>query len=217
MNVADNSGLDAVYDEVEGLSGDGPSRPKLIELALAEQDEAGTATLYGSTNLDEADPIIAAFEDATGIEVNLYRASAGDVLQRVLQESDASFPGADVVYINGPEMTVLDGRDLLAPLESPATEDISEVAVFDTWAAVYLNLFTAAWNTDLVSEGDAPRSWEELLSNYPGRLALEAGDFDWFATLVTQYFMEDKGMSEEDAIQVFRDAAADARSSTATP
>lgn len=206
----DNSGLDSVYSEIEGLSDD-ERRDRLIELALAEQDEVGTATLYGSTNLDEADPIISAFEDASGIEVNLYRASAGDVLQRVLQESDAGFPGADVVYINGPEMTVLDAEGLLAPLDSPATDDIADVAVFETWSAVYLNLFTAAWNTDLVSGGEEPGTWEEVLAGYPGRLALEAGDFDWFATLVTQYFMEDKGLSEEEAIEVFRTAAKESR------
>lgn len=56
-------------------------------------------------------PLIEAFEDSTGIDVNLYRASASTVLQRTFQESEAGFEGgADVLAINGPEMTILDAE-----------------------------------------------------------------------------------------------------------
>jgi iron(III) transport system substrate-binding protein len=41
---------------------------------------------------------------------------------------------------------------------------------------------------------------------------MEAGDFDWFATLVKDYFMEEQGMTEDEAVQLFRDAAAGAAS-----
>src|SRR5680860_297704 len=85
--------LEAVYAEVEGLTGD-ERRAALIELAMAE---GGDLTFYTSTNVDESGPITEAFEEETGIAVNLFRSSAENILQRVLQETDADFAGADVL------------------------------------------------------------------------------------------------------------------------
>ena len=192
--------LEEIYAELEGLDGDA-RRERLIELA---DEEGGSFNAYGSTNLDDIFPMLDEFTDATGIDVNYYRASSSDILQRVLQEADANFPGADLVFTNGPELSVIDREGLLAPLNSPVTEDVDDEGVFDTWVWLYLNTFVGSWNTDRVSSG--PATWEDLLA-YGEGLALEVGDFDWFATLVKTYFMEEQGMSEEEAVDLFRQAA----------
>jgi iron(III) transport system substrate-binding protein len=191
--------LNGLYAELEGLDPDA-RRERLIELAA---EEGGTVDAYGSTNLDDIFPMLDEFTDATDVEVNYYRASSSDILERVLQEADAEFPGADLVFTNGPELTVIDQEGLLAPLDSPVTDDIDEQGVFDTWAWLYLNTFVGSWNTDRVQ--DAPATWEDLLA-YGDGLAVEVGDFDWFATLVKSYFMEQQGMSEEEAVDLFREA-----------
>jgi iron(III) transport system substrate-binding protein len=200
--------LQAVYDQVEGLAPD-ERRKKLIELA---EKEGGKLNVYGSANLDEAEPIMAAFEDVSGIEPNLYRASSSDLLQRILQEASAHFKGgADVIYTNGPELQVLDDKALLLPLESPYAKDIvQETIVSENWIPVYLNAFTAAWNTKRIDGSEQPASWQDVLTKHQGRLAMEVGDWDWFATLVTQYF-EKQGMGEQEAIDVFKKAAGGAR------
>lgn len=198
--------LEAVYAEVEGLEGD-ERRQRLIELAGQEE---GTVTWYTSTNLDESQPVVDAFTDDVGVEPELYRASSSDLLQRLLQEADADYAGADVVASNGPEMSALDQEGLLLPLETPLKDDIIDVAVFDNWAGFYLNVFTAAWNTDLLDESEYPKTWEDVLANYPGQLAMELGDFDWFATLVTRYFVEERGMSEDEAVELFKEASRNA-------
>ena len=200
------SALEAVYAEVDGLEGD-ERRQRLTELA-AEED--AIVTWYTSTNLDESQPVVDAFTDDVGLEPELYRASSSDLLQRLLQEAEANYAGADVVATNGPEMSALDQQGLLLPLETPIKEDIIDVAVYDNWAGFYLNVFTAAWNTDLLSEDEYPKTWEDVLANYPGRLAMELGDFDWFGTLVTRYFVEEKGMSEDEAVELFKEAARNA-------
>jgi iron(III) transport system substrate-binding protein len=201
--------LQAVYDKVKGLS-PAQRRAKLIELAKAED---GKFTVYGSTNVDEAEPIIKAFKKLSDIEPSLYRASSSDVLERVLQETKAHFSsGADVVYTNGPEMQILDDRGLLLPLASPYTKDLVEQTVVSkNWMPIYLNAFTAAWNTRRVSSGQAPKTWTDVLERFPGKLAMEVGDWDWFATLVTQYFEKQQGMSEAQAVDLFRRAAGGAR------
>lgn len=192
--------LEEIQAELEGLDADA-RRERLIELA---DEEGGSFNAYGSTNLDDIFPMIDEFEDEAGIDVNYYRASSSDVLQRILQEADANFPGADLVFTNGPELQVIDREGLLAPLNSPVLEDIPADGVFENWAWLYLNTFVGSWNTDLVSS--PPATWEELLA-YGDGLAVEVGDFDWFATLVKTVFMERQGMSEEDAVQLFRDSA----------
>jgi iron(III) transport system substrate-binding protein len=196
--------LEEIYAELEGLDLKG-RREALIKMA---EDEGGQLNLYGSTNLDEADPIISAFEDETDLEPNLYRASSTDLAQRILQEADAGFAGADLVYTNGPEMAILDNEGLLLPLESPAEENlVQEAIVSENWLPIYLNLFTAAWNTKEVGSGEEPTTWEEVFTKFQGKLAMEVGDYDWFMTLVTQYFVEQQGMSEEEAVELFKDAA----------
>jgi iron(III) transport system substrate-binding protein len=202
------SQLEEIYAELEGLD---PEQRREELIAMAEE-EGGTLNYYGSTNLDDITPIIEEFEDATGMSVNIYRASAEDVLLRILEETEANFDnGVDALEMNGPQMIILDREGQLAPLNTPTTDQHPEAGVLDNWAWVYINTFVASWNTNRLSPGEAPKTWEDVLTKFDGRLAMEAGDFDWFATLV-KYFMEEQGMSEDEAVQLFRDAAAGAAS-----
>jgi iron(III) transport system substrate-binding protein len=184
-------------------------RAKLIELA---KKEGGSVNGYGSMNLDEADPIINKFQDATGIDVNYYRANSEDVLNRVIEESKANFKnGADVVFTNGPEMTILERKGLFASFDTPTTAHIAKQGVHPTWKWFYINTFTPAWNTKQISPAEAPKSWEDVLTKYNGKLAMELSDVDWFATLVKEYFIKQKGMTEAQAIQLFKKAASGAK------
>jgi iron(III) transport system substrate-binding protein len=204
-DAMDNSAaLEEVYAQLEGLEGE-ERTDKLFELA---QQEDGL-DIYSSTNLDDAEPLLEAFEDTYDIEPNYYRASSSDVLQRVLQEADANYAGNDVLMANGPEMALANGEGLLLPLNSPATEDIIDAGVFDTWASVYINTFTAGWNTNRMT--DPPATWEELLTDFDGVLAMELGDWDWFATITNRYFKEQLGMTEDEVVKMFKEAASEAR------
>jgi iron(III) transport system substrate-binding protein len=195
--------IEDINAELDGLS---PEERREELIAMAEE-EGGQVSVYGSTNLDEMDPIIGEFEDATGLTVNYYRANSEDVLQRLVEEARANFRGVDVVNTNGPEMTIIDREGLLAPFETPASEDITPEGIHDTWIWMYINTFTPAWNTDEIPASEAPKSWEDVLTQYEGQLAMEAADIDWFATLV-KYFEEEEGMSEDEAVDLFKQAAA---------
>jgi len=200
------SALDEVTAELEGLDPDA-RRARLIELAM---EEGGEVSFYGSTNIDDIGPVIDAFEDDTGISISHYRAGASTVMNRILQEADAGFAGSDVVQINGPEMLVLSGEDLLLTLDTPIAEDIVEAGRFDDWLAPYVNAFIVGWNTNRVSPEEAPTTYEEAFSNFSGTLAMDVDDFDWFATLVDEYFVGELGMSEEEAVELFKEAASGA-------
>jgi iron(III) transport system substrate-binding protein len=195
--------LDDVEAELDGLDADA-RRERLIELAM---EEGGEVSFYGSTNIDDIGPVIDAFEEDTEIAVSHYRAGASTVMNRILQEADAGFAGSDVVQINGPEMLILSGEDLLLDLNTPLADDIVEAGRFDDWLAPYVNAFIVGWNSDLVSEDEAPTTYEEAFSNFSGTLAMDVDDFDWFATLVDEYFIAEQGMTEEEAVELFKDAA----------
>ena len=200
------AGVEEVVAQMEGLTGE-ERRSALLELAQAEA-ERGTLSFYTSTNLDESGPLVEAFTDATDLEVDLYRAGSEALLQRVLQEAQADYAGTDVIATNGTELQILSREGVLLPLETPVREEISEAARFDDWLGVYLNVFVAGWNTDAVSE--PPTSWEQVLTGYPDTLAMELGDWDWFSTLVQEHFMGDLGMTEEEAVELVREAARNA-------
>ncbi|MQA93460.1 MAG: extracellular solute-binding protein [Streptosporangiales bacterium] len=179
-------------------------RAKLIELAKAE---GGTVNPYGSTNFDTMDPLLKRFEADTGIKPEYFRGSSSDVLQRVLQEVSAGKSAADVVFLNGPDMAVLAQKKMFQPVKTPVSEQILPSVRYGSWFGWYVNAFTVAWNKDRVAK--APASWEQVLTGYRGRLALEVSDWDWFATLV-RYLVAERGMTEAQAIERVRTAARNA-------
>lgn len=66
----------------------------------ASQDDAGgegSLTFYSAGPGGLAEELVAAFEEETGIEVDLYQATTGDVLGRL--EAEMGNPIADVVYL----------------------------------------------------------------------------------------------------------------------
>jgi iron(III) transport system substrate-binding protein len=190
--------LEDVVAAVEGLSG--PERTqKLEELAAAE---GGELSLYTSMTSGHDAAIAEAFEDAHGVSVAIYRSSTEGVTQRLLEEHDAGFRGADVVESNGGTMTFLAQREMLAAYDSPSRAGLVDGTLQDGWTESRSNTFVVSWNTDLVAPGERPRSWEDLADpKWRGKLAIEAGDADWYMALRNHWLAE--GKSEQEADDLF--------------
>ncbi|MDQ3643599.1 MAG: extracellular solute-binding protein, partial [Actinomycetota bacterium] len=192
--------------ELEGLDADA-RRERLIELAV---EEGATVTLYSSLNAPILDSVAEVFEEDTGVAIDQYRASSEAVRDRILQEAQAGFRGADVIETNGPEMQMLDEEGTLQPFTSPLQEDLGEGSVAGNWAATRFNIFAVAWNTDLVAEGEQPQTYEDLADpQWEGQLAMEIADVEWYRA-VWQYLVDDQGMSEEEADELFEQIASNA-------
>jgi iron(III) transport system substrate-binding protein len=189
-----------LYEEIAGLSGQ-ERRDRLVELAA---DENGL-TLYTSMTADVADAVTEAFSDEFDIDVNTYRAASETVLQRILQEQDANFPGNDVVETNATEMLALQQEGVMAPcIDQERVDLVPDAGQFDDWTATRFNLFSPSWNTDLISGDMIPTSWEDLADpKYDGTLSMELGDYDWYLTL-KQYWL-DNGKSEDEVDKLFSD------------
>ncbi|MDK3255418.1 ABC transporter substrate-binding protein [Blastococcus capsensis] len=187
-----------LYEEIAGLSGQ-ERRDRLVELAAEENG----LNLYTSMNADMVDAVTEAFEDEFDIEPSVYRAGSETVLQRVLQEQDAGFPGNDVVETNATELMALQQEDVMAQCASPERiQEVPEAGQYEDWVATRFNLFAPSWNTDIIS--DPPEVWEDLADpKYDGQLALELGDYDWYMAL-TNYWL-DQGKTQEEVDQLWAD------------
>lgn len=193
--------VEEILAELEGMEGE-ERRSRLVELAAEE----GELSLYTSMNGDIVQGVADAFEEEYDIGVGVYRASSESVLQRLLQENDAGYAGADVAETNGTEMYALSQAGALRAVDVPAEENLAEGAEFEDWTATRFNFFAGAWNTQQVAEGEAPTTWEDFADpTWDGRLAVELGDSDWYMGL-SDYWTE-QGKSEEEIQQLFTDIA----------
>lgn len=199
--------LSSVLAQVKGLTGKARAA-KLLELAV---EEGGNVTLYTSQGSAKAADLVSAFEDShEGVSVALYRANSETILPRLAEEAKAGFHGADVIHVQGLAMTSLHDDGLLGDYTSPVLGELIPGAGRDAWTVDSINSFVISRNTKLVSEAEAPKSWEDLADpRWQGKLGLEAGDVDWYKTL-HDYFVQDEGKSEQEADRIFEAMARNA-------
>ena len=164
---------------------------------VACAEEEGQLNVYTS-NTDMED-LIDVFSDEYDIEVNNYRAGSESVLQRLLQEDEAGYYGADVFETNALELGVAEQEGLLYPYEGELRDSVLEQGrQSEGWTATRFNAFVVGWNTDKVKPGEEPKTLEELAEpQWKGRISMEVGDVDWF-TALHDYYVEEQGMSEEE-------------------
>jgi iron(III) transport system substrate-binding protein len=180
------------YDKFNGMSG----QERTDELVACAEEE-GQLNVYTS-NTDMED-LIDGFSDEYDIEVNNYRANSETVLQRILQEDEAGYYGADIFETNALELGVAEQEGLLYPYAGELRDSVLEQGrQAEAWTATRFNVFVIGWNTDKVSADEVPSSLEELAEpQWKGRVSMELGDVDWF-TAMHDYYVEEQGKSEEE-------------------
>ncbi len=159
--------------------------------------------VYTSLNLKDSLPIAEAFEKKYGVKLQLWRSSSEKVLQRALTEARAGRYTVDAFELNGPEMEALYREGMLDEFHSPQFRNLPPQAFpkHRHYAADRFNFFTIAYNTNLVKPNEVPNSYEDLLHpRWVARIGIEAGDTDWFASIV-------KWMGEEKGLAFFRKLA----------
>jgi iron(III) transport system substrate-binding protein len=179
-----------VYDRFNDMTGQ-ERTDALVKCA----EEEGQLNVYTS-NTDMQD-LIDVFSDEYDIEVNNYRASSESVLQRILQEDEAGYYGADIFETNALELGVAQDKGLLYPYKSELRDSVLELGrQNEDWTATRFNAFVVGWNTDNVKPGEEPTSLEDLAEpEWKGRISMEVGDVDWF-TAMHDYYVEEKGWDE---------------------
>jgi iron(III) transport system substrate-binding protein len=151
--------------------------------------------LYCSVDQGIAEPIVAEFEEQTGIKVlarfDTEASKTVGLVQKI--RAEAASPVADVFWSSEIFHTIGLARDsLLASYSSDATRDWP-AAIADAdgrWYGFALRARVVAYSTDRVSAEDAPNSLEDILhAKWKGRLVMAAPEFgttggdvaSWFA------------------------------------
>jgi len=184
--------------EVAALAGyDGPDYLQRL------QDEArkeGELTLYTSATMEDITAVNSAFEKKYGIKVNVWRAGADKVLQRVVTEAQGRRYDVDVVEASTPALESLHRENILAAVNSPRHASLIQGAVppHREWVGSRLNVFVHAYNTQLIRKRDLPKSYQDLADpKWKGKLGIEAADEDWFANVVDS-------LGEEQGLALFK-------------
>jgi iron(III) transport system substrate-binding protein len=168
---------------------------------IAGAKKEKSVTVYGSTVAEDMRPVSDAFRKKYGIDFQYWRASSEQLVQRAVAENRAGRCAADGFATVAAELETLHREQLLLKVDTPAAADLASLSFrpHGEWVATRLNIFSAAFNTNLVKRDEAPKTYEDLRDpRWKGRLAVEAADFDWFGTIVMK-------MGEEKGVGLFRD------------
>lgn len=138
----------------------------LADAALWEAAKAeGRMTLY--TSQSDAEDMAAEFEKDTGLEAEVVTSTAARIYERVLSEAGAGVLEADVVNIT--DIVLAKGfvdNGIWVPYEFLGFEKLGDDFKPDDGAPWWIPMQPVnamAYNTDLVPEADAPRSWKDML------------------------------------------------------
>jgi iron(III) transport system substrate-binding protein len=146
-------------------------------------------------------PVLNAFKQKYGLEVDYWRSSAQGVLQRAINERNANRCNVDAFTTVGEELEGLQREKLLTPIKTPLSADLlpGSIPAHGEWIGTRINIFAAGYNTNVVKKEDVPKSWEDFRKPiWKGKLAVEDSDIDWFSTFVT-------AMGESKAIPLLKD------------
>ena len=148
-----------------GLSGcSEPSEDPNAGIGAAGDDTV--LTIYTSEPEEKVDEINAAFEkEHPDIQVEVYRAGTGDLKARIESERESGQVEADLMWAaDAPTFEGLKSDDLLAELKDVDTSNVMEEAVDPEGYYVGTRIIPTviAYNTDVIDEADAPKSWMDL-------------------------------------------------------
>lgn len=137
---------------------------------------AQSLVVYSSVDEENANRILSAFTEATGIEVQMVFLSSGPALSRI--EAEAARPQADV-WFGAPSENHIDAksRGLTQAYVSPHADAL--IGEFKDaegyWHAIYTNPLAFGVRSDVLAERglEVPRSWADLLNpGYEGLIQM---------------------------------------------
>ena len=161
---------------------------------------AQSLVVYSSVDEENANRILSAFTDATGIQVQMVFLSSGPALSRI--EAEAARPQADV-WFGAPSENHIDAksRGLTQPYVSANADAL--IAEFKDaegfWHAIYTNPLAFGVRADVLAERNlpVPTSWMDLLNpGYRGLIQMPSPQASGTARAVVFTLIELMGEDE---------------------
>lgn len=148
--------------------GDGEVRDgmSMDELIAAAQEE-GVVRVYTSRAESQVQSSVAEFEEKYGIDVELFRGGGAQVAQRIELEMMADRPGADVIHLSDGSYHVVAAErgDFVSYVPTNADRVPDELKDPNGyWYGTNVLGMPIIYNSELVTEEEAPKSYAELYS-----------------------------------------------------
>ena len=138
-------------------------RQSLAETAQAASKE-GRFTWYDSIAPDEVTLIVAAFEKRyPTVKVDYIEVGGSARVARITQESKAGGPTTDITTLSAANIMGLAAQGLLRTVDWKALGSDASLAPNEYMLATAATVFVTIYNSDKVSEADAPRTHEALV------------------------------------------------------
>jgi iron(III) transport system substrate-binding protein len=157
---------------------------RLVESAKKE----GTVTLYTSMNVPDVNRLFEAFRRKFPfLAPKSYTTRSAALLQRIVTEAQAGRHSVDVIQANGYTVDILSKKGLTKKYLSPESKTYPTKFRDPNghWVATYLFCNVIGYNTKLLAQAEAPRSYEDLLDpKWRGKLALDDKQYIWFDGLL---------------------------------
>lgn len=159
-------------------------------------DKAKTQTLSFYTGWTESceSAFVAAFTKDTGIKVNFVRLTPNKLAERVLSEQGAGKLGADVIRTSDYRIAKsMDDAKVWQSYDVPGAAQFEDLSVDGgQFTRVFNSTYTLGYNTQLVKEADAPKSWADAVNGkWQGKLGIVQGGSGG-STAALNRFMETK-------------------------
>jgi iron(III) transport system substrate-binding protein len=150
----------------------------------------GRVSFWSGMRLDDARALAQGFEAKYPfLKTDIFRLSGEQLINRTLAESttgktnfDANF---DVMIAFA--LQVLQDKGLLQPYVSPEAKHYPTgfKDQQNYWVSLYSGYNVIGINTKLVSAGEAPKDWPDLLQpRWKGKLAMEDEEYFWYAGML---------------------------------
>ena len=128
---------------------------------LGKAKAEGQANFYA--NITAVEPIMEAFNKASGIDGVYTRISTSKYLATVITEFEVGKLSADVLQAPMPIMEILKERGVFAPYRSPSASGYPDWArADDTIMQFGVEYVAAIYNKELVKPADVPKSYMDL-------------------------------------------------------
>lgn len=151
----------------------------IADAATLKAAKGQTLTLYTGYQEANQHAFNEVFTADTGIEVEYVRDVANKLSERVRSEAGAGQLNADVVITSDYKVTkaLVDAGVMTPNVPDTLPEDADDLVVDDGDFTAFANVaVTFAYNTNLVSEEDAPTSWADLLDErWKGKIGITSG------------------------------------------
>ena len=170
----------------------------LAELPREERDaylqdcarEEGEVVWYAAQNVESLEAWADDFMELhPEINVSFSRGKSPDTTDKVLSEARADRHDVDIIQVGGVHLTYLREEGLVADHYGlPAPEGFPENAVGDWWMSLATNPNLITYNTNLVSEDEAPQGYEDLLDpKWKGKVAIDVSPQNLIIALVREW------------------------------